>query len=168
MAPAITLSMRAVTTDVNGDGVVDPGDRVDWVISATNTGTSAVSASASAIRCSAPRRAARPTSIATRSPIAPSRPTRSLIAMPARSSTAALAAGLRPERGRGRRAAADSPLRVFSPPPPPSASRSRDERAAGAHRRRDADRVRWPVRDRRPAQPPGALTLRTPAAIESD
>jgi hypothetical protein len=38
----ITLSMRAVTTDVNGDGVIDPGDRVDWTIIATDTGIAAV------------------------------------------------------------------------------------------------------------------------------
>jgi uncharacterized repeat protein (TIGR01451 family) len=38
----ITLAMRAITTDVNGDGVIDAGDRVDWTISATDTGTSAL------------------------------------------------------------------------------------------------------------------------------
>ena len=42
LAAPITLSMRAVTTDVNGDGVIDPGDRVDWTITATNTGIAAV------------------------------------------------------------------------------------------------------------------------------
>ena len=40
--PAITVTVTAVTTDVNADGVIDPGDRVDWEVTATNTGRTAV------------------------------------------------------------------------------------------------------------------------------
>ncbi len=39
---AITVTVTAVTTDVNADGVIDPGDRVDWEVTATNTGRTAV------------------------------------------------------------------------------------------------------------------------------
>ena len=39
--PRLTVTMTTVTTDVNGDGLIDTGDRIDWLITVSNSGGSA-------------------------------------------------------------------------------------------------------------------------------
>jgi hypothetical protein len=39
--PTLTVTMTSVTTDVNGDGLIDTGDRIDWMITVSNSGGSA-------------------------------------------------------------------------------------------------------------------------------